>query len=204
MKDISSYLGYILPFRAHLFAIDKRDKFEKKSKIRNCRTKLIVCSFETYWREKQTCGIHNTLLPKFRKIQTKNKMAVIVVLFSVNRYFQKCWIKSILPHLKSVCLVKSFQMSNSIRWTLSDNVEVLTLMIWVTDLLWARGDQISKLSRHFGTACFWRGWWPYTYLLTSLYAPKTCFWDTLIYDLRWKNTRLRDFFFQNYHDLRHF
>ena len=45
-----------------------------KSKIQNCHTKPIVCSFESSWRGNQIWGINNTLQTKFReKIQTKTK-----------------------------------------------------------------------------------------------------------------------------------
>ena len=49
-----------------------------RPKIQNCRTKVIVCSFESSWRGKQIWGIHNILLPKFRwKIQTKTKRPLL-------------------------------------------------------------------------------------------------------------------------------
>ena len=56
-----------------------------KPKIQDCRTKLIICSFESSRREKQICGIHNTQLPKcWKKIHTQNEMTATVVLLSVN------------------------------------------------------------------------------------------------------------------------
>ena len=53
VKGTSNYLAYnvlLLPSRTALLVIDSKHakiKLKKKSKIQNCRTKLIVCSFES-------------------------------------------------------------------------------------------------------------------------------------------------------------
>ena len=82
----------------------------ERSKIQKCRTKLIVCSFESSWREKQTWAIHNTLLPIFWKIQTKNKMAVIVVYYPVN--ISKSFINRAFRLIESLSVSsRAFRMS---------------------------------------------------------------------------------------------
>ena len=88
-----------------------------RSRIQNYRTELIVCSFESYWQEKQLCDIDNTLFQIFRKIQTKNKMAVAGILFSciVSKVYKTDHFGT-FEALEYLCFGESFRMS--MRWAL--------------------------------------------------------------------------------------
>ena len=117
-----------------------------RSKIQHCRTKLIVCSFESSWRENRP-GLFTILYYQyFEKIQTKNKMAVIVVSFPENIS------KSIVN--TAFWLVQSlFSSSRAFGWAY-DELCTTTLKFWPwwwgSLTFWGPGgDQISKLSRHF-------------------------------------------------------
>ena len=132
----------------------------------------------------QTCGIHNTRLPKFRKMQTKNKMAVIVVLFSVNIP------KSI--GYRAFWLVESlFVPSRAFEWV-TDELCTTVLKFWsqwygsLTFL--GPGGPNFKVEPPFYVSVF------LVWLVTSQPACPQNLFDTLLYGLCCKSTRWHYFF----------
>ena len=90
------------------------------SKLQNCRTEIIVCSFESSWRDKQILNVNrNALFPILLKVFTVSRTASTVILFLV--VFAKILVIEYCEYHRSVSLIKSFRMS--MRWSLYDNFD---------------------------------------------------------------------------------
>ena len=94
------------------------------SKLQNCRTDLIVRSFESSWRDKDTLNVAELSVFDTCKVIHENEITATAILFFVC-ISQKIGY-SVLSLSKTVFLVRSFRMSKG--WALYDNYENLTLL----------------------------------------------------------------------------
>ena len=92
------------------------------SKLQNCRTELIVRSFESSWRNKDTLNVPNFPVSDTYKVIHKKDNCRGHFVFV---YFLKILDIEYYYNQKAAFLVKSFRMS--IRWALYDNFEISTL-----------------------------------------------------------------------------
>ena len=128
------------------------------SKLQNCRTELIACSFESSRRDKDTLNVAKLSVIDTFKVIRENEITATAILFFV------CISKNIgniVLSLSKGCF-SCQKLSNEHTMSSVRQFWNFDTFIGVADPLGAGGgDQNSKQSRHIWSACFWHGRSPY-------------------------------------------